>query len=404
MEVSTITNFRNIQNNRYNNYQPKGLNSNNNYHLGRIQAHKSPNFGLFIVDDLFCWGMRKLNTHRENLRYQQIKKVHQKVGNDIEILAKRMNISKEKAAERYHEDLNIGGIEPRKDGYEVGLNKVLGYSLEKLEMIKKVVVPIIKTQTAKLAGKEIPKDVIVPNGILIHGAPGTGKSHMADSLLEHLNKKGVNTITINQPWHKGDTDENIFAIWKTFEKAQKDAKNGKHTVIQINEFDKIINHPNAEMLQNEFAYQTQHPAKDGVTWIATTNDKSKLPDWMFDKNRTSIVMPLGEMKSDAEVSSVLSHFIAKSGRKDNTDHDIILDYMKKKNMTKTPGKIQELVKETDRRLNAKDSSGEYGYGLWDVGYHTKSMQNKDIKKAIDKIAKDTSKKLSPLNDDIFRNL
>ncbi len=385
MNITTITNFRTIQNQ---NHTQRRENPYTEYEVNRVRNNNSPNFGWFGIDDLFCWGVRKLNSNRENLRQEQIKNVYKKVGNDIDLVAKRFGIPREAAAEKYQDDLNIGGIEPNGNGYERGLNRVIGYSLEKLEMIKKVVVPVIKSQQLKLAGKELPADIIVPNGVLIYGERGAGKSHMAGSLMEHLHIKGVDTVTINKPWYKGDTDENIFAIWDTFEAAQKNAKEtGKHTVIEINNLDQIMEHPDADLLKTEIAFQTQHPALDGVTWVATTNNKNKLPNWIFDKNRTSIIMPLGEMKSDAETSAALSHFIAQTDRRDKTDHDVILDYMKHNSIRKLPGKIKEIVENADSMLKNKDYYGQSRtFDSWDIGSHKESIKNKDMKKAIDILA------------------
>ncbi len=403
MEVSTIASFKTIQNRQTNNQRTERPYTGNQ--LNNIKNNNSPNFGWFGIDDLFCWGARKLNKNRERLRQEQIENVYKKVGNDIELVAKRFGIPKETAAAKYQEDLNIGGLEHNGDGHEKGLNKVIGYSLEKLEMIKKVVVPILKSKEAKMAGKELPSDVVLPNGVLIYGERGTGKSHMADSLMEHLKEKGIDTVTINKPWYKGDTDENIFAIWDTFEAAQNNAKQkGKHTVIQINNLDQIMEHPDADLLKTEIAFQTQHPAQDGVTWIATTNDKEKLPDWVFDKNRTSIIMPLGEMKSDAETSAVLSHFIAKTNRRDKTDHDVILDYIDKKGIQRVPGRIKEIVEKVNSNLYKKDYWGQSRtFDSWNIGYHTESVKDKDMKKAIDEIKKKLDKEIQQQNLNSFNS-
>ena len=124
MEVSTIASFKTIQNRQTKNQRTERPYTGNQ--LNNIKNNNSPNFGWFGIDDLFCWGARKLNKNRERLRQEQIENVYKKVGNDIELVAKRFGIPKETAAAKYQEDLNIGGLEYNGDGHEKGLNKVIG--------------------------------------------------------------------------------------------------------------------------------------------------------------------------------------------------------------------------------------------------------------------------------------
>lgn len=398
MEISTITSFRTVQNK---NNQPQQI-SVKNYQFNNIRQNRntSPNFGKYVLDDLFFWGKKKLNNAREAQRNYHVKNLHKKALDDIKILSKRLGISEFQAEKKYQADLDLGGIKPKLDGHEVGLNKVIGYSLEKLELIKQAVVPIIKTQEAKQAGKEIPFEYSVPSGIILHGEPGTGKSHMAESLLEHIGIKArdknlkINTIIIDKPWDKGDTDENIFAIWKTFEKAQEAGKKGEHSVIMINNFDKLMSAKDAEILQNEVSYQTQHPAKDGITWIATINDKNKLTEEYYDKNRTSLMMPIGRMKSEAEVSAVFSHFIAQVNRKDKLNHDEILDYAEQNNLPFVPGKIKKVIDNVDDFLMKNKDKSEYEehFGqTFNTGGYKEPVRDEYVKKVIKAMYGDSAK-------------
>ena len=393
MEISTVTNFRTLDN-RNNNHQLKNNRLNYQSIPARVGQNNSPNFGKFLLDDLFFWGKRQLNHTRESQKKFHVKQLHKKALNDIKILSKRLGISEYAASKKYQNDLDIGGIKPKYNGYEVGLNKVIGYSLEKLELIKQAVVPIIKTQEAKQLGKDVSFEYQVPAGIILHGEPGTGKSHMAESLLEHIGIKAkeknlkINTIVIDKPWDKGDTDENLFSLWDTFENAQKAGKNGEHSVIMINNFDKLMSAKDAELIKLEVAYQTQHPAQDGVTWIATINDKNKLTEEYYDKNRTSIMMPIGRMKSDAEVSAVFSHFIAETNRKDKLNHDEILDYAKENNLPFVPGKIKKVIDNVDKFLKETKDKSKYEkhFGqTFDTGEYKEPVRDEYVKDVITKM-------------------
>ena len=76
MEVSTITNFRTIQN-RNNQSQPISA---RNYQFNNIRQNRntSPNFGKYVLDDLFFWGKKKLNNAREAQRNYHVKNLHKK--------------------------------------------------------------------------------------------------------------------------------------------------------------------------------------------------------------------------------------------------------------------------------------------------------------------------------------
>jgi len=408
MNITAITSYNSISGIQN---QPKK----NNNQVKTIQPvrlqNNSPSFGRFLIDDLFFWGKKKLNNSREIIRQNQIKDVRSQVHDDIALLSNRLGISKDEAKTRYQADLDIAGIQPSLNGHEEGLNRVVGYSLEKLELMKKAVAPILNSVNGKTS--QYP----VPNGIILYGPHGTGKSYMAASLMEHLSIKSpkyknpvygsnplyinkIKTKTIDKNWTTGDTDDNFEALFETFEQAKRDGGNGFHTVILINDFDKLMKNSNTKLLQKELEFSTQHPSKNGITWIGITNDITKQPEWIFDTNRTSMIIPVKGYKTDAETSAAISHFISEVGRKDNSNHNKILDHLNTTQLPKFPQYIMEFVDKVNRNLMSKD------YYSCRTGQYKAPVKDKLLMAAIDECKADNYhviRRLEDPNKDIFLN-
>lgn len=312
----------------------------------------APSFGKFILDDLFYYFNRRLNRSRELEKSGQIQDVNQKVVDDITLLSKKLGVSPAVAKLRYEECLNIGGIEPEGNGYEVGLNKVIGYNAEKLDLIQNVVTPIIRNGNYK--------DFDIPNGVIFYGPRGRGKSYMAECLMEHFGKKKDNIYTnvISEDWDKGDTDENAFAIAETFEEAKKRYERDKiRTVIYIEGLDRLLNEKNNPILCAEFISAAADCRKNGITWVGTITAPKAMPDWLFDPQITSVSIPVKAI-SDVEQSAVMSYFWAKYDRLDKSDHNVILNYLRNENKKIYPPQFEEIAKNVDKKLSKKDYSSE----------------------------------------------
>ena len=288
---------------------------------------------------------------------------------DIGLAAKRLGITREEAASKYQSDLDSVGISIDYDRDKKGLNKVIGYSAEKLELLKKVIAPIVKKQKGEESLYEI------PNGVLLYGQPGSGKSYMANALLEHIDYKSprrdikldhyepwlssseetIKTVNIDADWTKGDKEEIIDTLCDPFEQARRDKRNGYHTVLFINNMDKIFTTQDAEVLNLALKYETQKSLNEGLTWVATTNQRFEyLPNWLKEQDRTSIKININELETDAEMSAVLRHSISETKRMDKTDPDRAIDILTKYRIPRVPGKIKEVVDITSDRLNKND--------------------------------------------------
>lgn len=322
--------------------------------------NSAPSFGWFILDDLFYYFNRKLNSSRELELSGQIQDVNKKVVDDITLLSKKLGISPAVAKVRYQECLDIGGIKPKGNGYEEGLNKVIGYNAEKLDLIQNVVTPLVIDAGKNDGCYPNYKNPDVPNGVLFYGPRGRGKSYMAECLLEHLNKKRHNIYTrvISKNWDKGDTDENAFAIAKTFEEAKKRYEQDKiRTVIYIEELDRLLNENNNPILCAEFIAAATDCRKNGITWIGTITAPKAMPDWLFDPHITNVSMPVKAI-SDVEQSALMSYFWAKHDRLDKSNHNTILNYFRDNDIKLYPPQFEKIAKNVNEKLNKKDYKSE----------------------------------------------
>lgn len=328
-----------------------------------MQKSYSPSFGWFLLDDMFFYFNRKLNESREAQKREQISTTNEKVVDDISLLAKKLHVSPAIARERYNEYLKIGGIKPIGYGNEEGLNKVIGYCGEKLDLIQHVVAPIISAQQAESKYSEHrPSEFDVPNGVILYGPRGRGKSFMAECLMEHFKEKSRDSLmgiyTINRPWKEGDTLENALAIVNTFENAKKQYERTKErSVIYIEEFDKMLNENKNPILCAEFYNAAKECNKKGITWVGTITSPKAMPDWLFDPDISNVTMPVKKI-SEVEQSAVMSYFWAKHNRLDKSDHDAILNYMRNNDIAIYPPQFEEISKNVNEKLSFKDYSSK----------------------------------------------
>ena len=375
------------------------------------ENRKMPSFGAYILDDLFYMGLRKYNSSRANFRYDQITDVRKKVQDVVSTAAKRFNADSKQILERYKQYLETDKLQPVLNGEENGLNKLVGRSYEKLELIKNVVVPILNRDKGA-------ENAVVPNGIIFYGPEHSGKTFTARCLMEHLKqqigglkivelgkKSGENDIyrydkyKIGVDWKTGDTNENLEAFWSVFDVQRKSNRYYGHTMVLINEMDNILNNKNADLLKTELMFQTQNCAKDGITWIGTVKDKNSIPEWLLDDSRTNILMEIGELNSDVEASLALSHFIAENKRTDKTKHEVILDLIRARKIPMTPVHIKNIIEGACKRAAKNDFWSEGG--SYRASVTTENMKN-EIEAYSRKIAEEGPKE-NIFDDNAFIN-
>ena len=331
------------------------------------QISKKPSFGLYLIDDMFYYFRGKANGERAESRNDQIQQIWTKVTSDVAMVSDRLGIPFSDAKEMYDKYLELGGLKANRNGDETGLNKVVGYSLEKLDLIKEVVSPIVLLLKNSYKKDEVEKyKEAVPSGILLFGPGGLGRNFLTECFYEHLqaiaNKKDINLVTVemNKEIDPANEDELIEYIRNTFENAECwDGE--KHTVIFIKNLEKYIDNASEDVLA-ELAFQMTGARDKGITWLATTEKGADLPDWVFNPSRLGVAKSIREMENN-EMSAVMSYFWAKLGRFDKSNHEEILNFCKSNAITLAPPMFAIIAENVGDRLSDFDKkyAGEPDY-------------------------------------------
>lgn len=369
MKISALNSFSAINNHGHaGNNKTQNLNQNinepkQNKSLLDYPKNYRPSFGiipeiLYIVGCYATAGaiavaLEKYDAHLDKVlakqREEEINRAAEEITKDIQKLANKHNLSF-KEAKIYHDNyLKTAMIEPKGDGNEIGLNAVMGYSQQKYRLAVDFITPLVAIEKdIKTNGGR------VPNGLLLYGPTGTGKTYIAEKTCEHLRHFGVNVV--NLTLKPDDHEENAEQITDTFEKAKESYKEtGKYTVINFTQdIDLFLKNRNLspETIPEvrAFLYSAENCAKEGVTWIGTAINPKELDSAVIRAGRTDIKMPIGNMK-DYVAADILRYTLLKHGEApsaDELDYKKVIDTMKEYNLIFTPAVYDGLIKSAQK--------------------------------------------------------
>jgi len=174
-------------------------------------------------------------------------------------------------------------------------DKIIGYENIKKELMQICDMIHNKEFYTKIGAK-------LPNGLLLSGDPGLGKTLMAKSFIE---ESGLKAFTIRR--NKGN-DDFIGAITETFEKAKESAP----SIILLDDMDKFanedVNHRDAE------EYVAVQAGIDDVKnldvfVIATVNEEYKLPKSLVRMGRFDRTIEIERPKED-DAKLIIEHYLS----------------------------------------------------------------------------------------------
>ena len=144
----------------------------------------------------------------------------------------------------------------------------------------------------------------MPSGLLIEGAPGTGKTLMANCLIA---ESGLPSFVCRKDRTGNDM---LTHIRETFDRALEEAP----SIILLDDMDKFSNNPYS--LRNTDEFVTLQACIDGcrgsdVFVIATVNDAERLPDSLVREGRFDRVIKV-EPPLGADAFQIIEHYL--SGR------------------------------------------------------------------------------------------
>ncbi len=294
---------------------------------------------------------RKLEEARIKAQFEQ----------DVIKLANILDMSPKKA-QKYHEKFLGASYIPQKGKAmeEVGLNAVRGYSMEKYELMKDVLSPVVLAQKAAkntMLSNANDKDKIalntvqenVPNGILLYGPYGTGKTYLAHQIGKHAEQFGSNFVEIKACDINEDKLNEKYN--ETFKKAENDfIENGKYTFVLLNDqrdalksqskaFDTLLNN-------------MEDANKKGIIFIVTINKPTEINPALLRGGRLEKRMHINKMQR-FEVADMINyalqcHYIPKE-QIAKFDFQKVIDTLNANNWDFTPADYMTFAKNMARQ-------------------------------------------------------
>lgn len=254
----------------------------------------------------------------------------------------------------FGEKLNRVIIPLKGDGYEQGLNKVIGLAKLKTDLYNDVLMPLCETMDGK------PKQHYIPNGINFFGPKGTGKTYFAEQLGEHYVRKGgyFNKIKLSN-----DSVKDIETLDKAFANAEAnfvESGNKKYTMIYIDEIEKYFSKDNSEQKPTiARLLELSNNCRDrGAILTSTSNYLDQVEPSLLRTGRTDLRIPIGHVP-DYDLMDMLNYYLKKDGiphDTENIDFEAIRQAVKTEHLEYKPKDIEtRLLKEAD---NVADYGGQ----------------------------------------------
>lgn len=170
---------------------------------------------------------------------------------------------------------------------------VAGMRLLKAQLEREVLLPVLEKDLYELY------KVPLPNGILLYGPPGCGKTYIARKLAHELGYffLDIKPSDLASPWVHGGQE----LIGKTFKQALENAP----TVLLFDEIDALVpsrkdlmtHHYRAEV--NEFLAQLDNASERGILIIGTTNYMESIDDAVLRPGRFDKIVHVGNPDLEA---------------------------------------------------------------------------------------------------------
>ena len=328
----------------------KTILSTGNY--GKAQVRKHPSFGFdpFILGYLaFYAATVGAAVYQSNLddkkRAEEQRKLREQERRDVESIAKKFNVSIDDA-ENYHGNfLRHAAIPLRNNGNEVGLNAVQGYGIEKYRLAMDLIAPVV----AKSRDSYLGYKAEIPNGVLLYGPTGGGKTYIADKVCEHLQYCGVKIKNVELDGN--NHAKNVRNIKEAFSQAEENYKEtGKFTIINFpqdldNYFMDRRKYPDCVKEVRTLLNCSEKCASKGVVWMGTANNPQMIDAALLRPGRADLKLPIGDME-DFAIGDMIKYTLYKYDERESSedfDYKKTVDSINSSNIVYTPAELELFV-------------------------------------------------------------
>ena len=197
----------------------------------------------------------------------------------------------------------------------LGLDKIAGYEKDKEILHQIFITPFINSVSGE-GGKDN-HNTAIPNGVLLYGLSGNGKTTLAQGIIEYLEKKtDCNVYDLSEIPHSKLQKK----LTEIKEEAAKNLKeNNIRTIVFMDEFDgfapkqrtnKLLNDKNTENNSNDFLKKFMDDcALYGITIVATTNYPQKIDKSFIINTGRFSVRTLIEPPSAIDKKQILEYYL-----------------------------------------------------------------------------------------------
>lgn len=278
-----------------------------------------------------------------------------------------VKISTDSPASEQRRGVHSGFSRPQKKGK--GFNDIAGMSELKETLYHDVIRALEEKELYSEYGLSI------PNGVLLYGPPGCGKSFFAHKLAEEVeyNYVEVKPSELASIYVHGSQEK----IKKLFDDARKNAP----TILNFDEFDALVpnretqagNHQSGEV--NEFLSQLNNCGEDGVFVIASTNQPVLIDPAVLRAGRIDKIffVPPPDFKARKEMLKMLL-------KKRPVDLGIDYDMLAGKIENYVSADIQLLVNEAARMALKEESKISQAYLLNAIEKTKPSVKASELRK------------------------
>ena len=228
----------------------------------REKPLKIPTTNIFELDEQFLNCIIKALSYDVDNRFQSAQEFIKAIDGEIKV-ERQDTYRKVKSEETSNDRKNSGNSFSRKPEGP-GFSAIAGMDELKQQMREEVIEPLHNPEEYHKYG------VTIPNGMLLYGPPGCGKTFFAKHFAEEVgfNFMHVTPATLKSKWINA-TQENIAAM---FQEAEENAP----TIIFIDELDDLLKNRSLADDKgmsgiNEFLAQMDRTGEKGIFIIGATN-------------------------------------------------------------------------------------------------------------------------------------